>query len=328
MQTGKSLFFIIIVAFTAISAGCSAKKNHSSADSLIQPENSLHVSAVPDFNSDSAYAFVKKQVEFGPRVPNTPAHDEAARWIFSKLTGYAAEVHQQAFDIPAFDGSILHARNIFARFNSDIKEHRLLLIAHYDTRPWADNDPDPAKRRLPGDGANDGASGVAVLLETARNLAANNPQRGIDLLFTDAEDYGSNNYEDSWALGAEYFARSMRENGWQPENAVLLDMVGGKDAIFPYEYFSRQAAPELDRAFRNAATNAGYSHLFPDFPGGAVTDDHLAFIKEGVPAIDIIEYDPESGFNTTWHTHADNLDNISRETLKGVGQALLNFIYQ
>lgn len=285
-------------------------------------------SGVPVFNGDSAYALVREQVEFGPRVPNSEAHRKAGDRLVSRLQSLGAEVHQQSFDVTAFDGTLLHGRNIYARFNPSVKENRILLLAHYDTRPWGDMDPDPAKRDKPIDGANDGASGVAVILEAARHFADNPKTPGIDVLFVDAEDYGTDGDDDSWALGARYFADNMDANGWTPDKAILLDMVGAKNARFPYEYFSQQAAPDLNREFRTAAANAGFADFFPETLGGAVTDDHVKLIEKGIKAIDIIEYDPRSGFNSTWHTSDDNISNIDPATLKAVGQSLLQFLYQ
>lgn len=307
-------------------ASCSAHKASAGESDSASTSSESNV-AVPQFSGDTAYAYVKRQVEFGPRVPNTSAHVSAGDWMVARLKQSGAEVHEQRADLTAFDGTVLHARNIFARFNPQVKEGRLLLLAHYDTRPWADQDPDPARRTSPADGANDGASGVAVLLEAARLIGEQNPGRGIDILLVDAEDYGTDNNDESWALGARYFAETMRDLGWKPEKAILLDMVGGKDAVFPYEYFSRQSAIALDEDFRDAAAAAGYGQYFPEYFGGAVTDDHVELIKQGIPAIDVIEYSAETGFNPAWHTHADNLDNISATTLKAVGQTLMQYIY-
>lgn len=282
---------------------------------------------VPVFSADSAYSHVRTQVGFGPRVPNSEAHRRTGDWLLAKLREYGAETHEQAFDVKAFDGTMLHGRNIFARYNPS-EGDRLLLLAHYDTRPWADQDSDPTKRSLPIDGANDGASGVAVLLETARNISLRNPGIGIDILFVDAEDYGTDGDDDSWALGARHFADNMGTNGWIPSRAILLDMVGGLNASFPYEYFSQQAAPDLNEQFRMAANTAGYASYFPRILGGAITDDHVKLIEKGIKAIDIIDYDPQKGFNPTWHTHDDNIGNIDPAALKAVGQSLLQFIYQ
>ena len=310
--------------------GCSSGKGTAASDTTVTETEQAATArsvAVPAFSADSAFAYLKKQVSFGPRVPNSTAHRAAGDWIVSELQRHGAEVHEQRTDLTAFDGTVLHARNIFARYNPETTDGRLLLMAHYDTRPWADQDPDESRRKSPADGANDGASGVAVLLETARNFAASNPGKGIDILLTDAEDYGTDNNEDSWAMGTRYFADNMASNGWIPSQAILLDMVGGKNASFPYEYFSRRSAARLDDIFRASAATAGYSSLFPNVMGGAVTDDHIELIKKGIPAIDIIDYDPQQGFNPTWHTHADNIDNIDPATLKAVGQSLLQFIY-
>lgn len=315
-----------LMSLAACGAGRNRQNDSVSADA--SAETAQTAVSVPEFSADSAMAFLRRQVEFGPRVPNTEAHRKAGDWMVAELKRRGAEVHEQTADLTAFDGTVLKCRNIFARFNPQAEGNRLLLMAHYDTRPWADQDPDAANHKRPIDGANDGGSGVAVILETARHLAADNPGTGIDILLSDAEDYGATEDEDSWALGARYFAQQMHANGWTPTQAILLDMVGGRGARFPYEYFSRQAAPALDRAFRKAAVNAGYGHLFPDTPGSAVTDDHIELIKMGVPAIDIIEYDEETGFNPTWHTMGDNIGNIDPATLKAVGQSLLQYIYE
>lgn len=313
-----------IAMLAATSCGASGHRGSESADAS---ETTGVNAEVPTFSADSAYSYLKKQVEFGPRVPNTEAHRLTADWLVAELRRHGAQVHEQKADLTAFNGTVLHARNIFARFNPQAADNRLLLMAHYDTRPWADQDPDESKHRTPLDGANDGASGVAVLLETARQIAMNNPGRGIDILFVDAEDYGTENDDQSWALGARYFAENMRKNGWTPRESILLDMVGGRNAIFPREYFSMQSAPALDQAFRNAAASAGHWNLFPDSFGGAITDDHVELIKQGVPAIDIIEYHADSGFNPHWHTMGDNLSNIDPATLGAVGQSLLQYLY-
>lgn len=326
----NNLFLSAVIMCTTLMLNAACKSTNTSGTS--DDESATHVAAapavsVPEFSEDSAFIYLKKQVDFGPRVPNSNAHKLTGDWLAEQLKRHGAEVHEQHADLRAFDGSVLKARNIFGRFNPQIQDNRLLLLAHYDTRPWADQDIDPAKHSSPIDGANDGASGVAVILEAARAIAGLNPGYGIDILFCDAEDYGTDNNEESWAMGARYFADNMQSNGWTPARAILLDMVGGKNAKFPYEYFSHQAAPQLDRRFRAAASAAGFAAYFPDSMGGAVTDDHLELLKHGVPAIDIIEYNSHSGFNPTWHTSQDNLANISKETLKAVGQSLLQYIY-
>lgn len=178
------------------------------------------------------------------------------------------------------------------------------------------------------DGANDGASGVGVLLEIARQLSEKAPGKGVDILFVDAEDWGTEGSEDSWALGARYFMEHPPVEGYLPDEAILLDMVGGKGAVFCREYFSEQAAPRLAQSLWGIAASRGYGDLFLNKLGGAVTDDHVQLIEKGVPAVDIIEYHPEqeSGFNSHWHTVSDNMENIDRATLKAVGETVMQYL--
>ncbi len=313
--------FSVILLLT----GCGANGKAGSTDSLQAEE--VRTRSVPAFNADSAYTYVKRQTDFGPRVPNTAPHDATAAWLSSELKRHGAEVTEQKADLRAFDGTILKSTNIMGSFNPGM-DNRLLLLAHYDTRPWADEDPDDSNHKKAIDGANDGASGVGVLLEAARIFGQQNPETGIDILFVDSEDYGTEGDDTSWALGARYFAENPIKPGYRPAEAILLDMVGGKGAVFPAEYFSRQAAPGLDDAFRAAAARAGHGDMFPRNYGGAVTDDHVELIKQGIPAIDIIDYRVNEGFCPTWHTMADNIDNIDKESLRAVGETLLHFIYR
>ena len=301
-------------------------KSVASDDSGAAETEVASVTAKPVFSADSAYAYIKRQVEFGPRVPNTEAHNRTSEWLASELQRHGAAVHLQKADIKAFDGTILKSTNIMGSFNPEMSD-RLLLLAHYDTRPWADSDLDPANHSKPIDGANDGASGVAVLLELARIFNMQNPGIGIDILFVDAEDYGSHSDDESWALGTRHFANNPIFPGYKPSKAILLDMVGARDAMFPAEYFSRQSAPGLDDALRNAAVQAGHEAKFPRVLGSSITDDHVELIKAGIPAIDIIDYRQGVGFAPTWHTLDDNIDNIDPATLRAVGETLLQFLY-
>lgn len=291
------------------------------------PGDVMTQSELGNFNADSAYLYLAKQVAFGPRVPNTESHRLTGDWLISELKRHGANVIEQKADIKTFDGTILNARNILGQINPGSKE-RILLLAHWDCRPWADQDPDPQKRNLPVDGANDGASGVAILLELARQLALNPVNIGVDILFVDAEDWGEEGDDESWALGTKYFVENPPIKGFSPRGAILLDMVGGEGATFCREYFSEHSAPRLADAIWQTAAQLGYGKMFLNRMGSAIMDDHVQLIKAGIPSIDIIEYHPyeENGFNSRWHTTSDNLEGISKETLAAVGNTILVFL--
>lgn len=326
---------IILCFFSLILLGCNAKSGQQAAENMnflaesesVAPGDVMTESTLGDFNADSAYNYLASQVAFGPRVPNTEAHRKTGDWLVSELKRHGAKVTEQKMKLKAFDGTELDSRNIFAQINPDKKE-RVLLLAHWDSRPWADKDPDPAKRNLPVDGANDGASGVAVLLEIARQLNLSPVEKGIDILFVDAEDWGTDGDDESWALGTKYFVENPLIKGYSPDYAILLDMVGGEGATFCREYFSERSAPRISEEIWKTAHQLGYQEMFINRMGSAVMDDHVQLIKAGIPAIDIIEYrlEGESGFNPRWHTAADNLDGISKSTLKAVGASLLQFL--
>lgn len=293
----------------------------------------------PSFNADSAYAFTKAQCDFGSRAMNTEGHERCAQWIIGKFKAYGCEVTTQKADLTGYDGTTLHATNILARHNPHATT-RILLCAHWDSRPWADNDPDSTNWRKPILAANDAASGVAVMLELARLLQANAlpmTTLGIDFVCFDAEDWGTpqwaDNQEgssDSWALGAQYFSRNLPE-GYEARYGILLDMVGGSGAQFYQEGISMQYAPDVVKKVWRAARQAGYASFFPKQPGGMVTDDHLPLNRNaGIATIDIIPYYPDcaqSSFGPTWHTMADNMQTIDRNTLKAVGQTIVQVIY-
>lgn len=323
------IFSIALLAFSA----CSAGKAEGDKESQ-NPVDDKEISSVV-FDADSAYGFVERLVSFGPRVPNTEAHGKAGDWLSSRLRDFGWEVLEQKATLQAFDGTPLKARNIFARLNPEEQE-RLLLLAHWDSRPWADSDPDPAMHSIPVLGANDGASGVGVLLEIARQLSYNKDvsagkgfKPGVDILLVDAEDWGSHEDEDSWALGTRYFAQNPPVENYRPSGAILLDMVGSPDARFGYEYFSAQSNPGLLQKVWNRAAGLGHDNFFHTGYGGAVTDDHVELIKAGIPSIDIIDYRFSSsyqGFDPVWHTTRDNMDNISRETLRAVGETIISVV--
>lgn len=290
----------------------------------------------PSFSSDSAYAHIARQCEFGPRVMNTQAHDSCGLWIAEKLRSYGLEVSLQDADLKAFDGTILHSRNIIARHNAQA-QRRIIIASHWDSRPWADNDADSTLHRQPVMAANDGASGVAVMLELARLLQhADSIVVGIDFVCFDAEDYGAPYWAESqlddegFALGAAYWAEHLPQ-GYQADYGILLDMVGGQSARFYQEGVSLYYAPDIVDRVWSAARDAGYGSTFPNDHGATITDDHLPVNqKAGIKMIDIINHYPDcpsSTFGPTWHTTTDDLQHIDPQTLKAVGQTLVQLIW-
>jgi glutaminyl-peptide cyclotransferase len=284
--------------------------------------------SIPDFNADSAYLYVKQQVDFGPRVPNTPAHEKCADFFVQKLRQYCKDVIVQKGQVKAFDGTVLNFKNIIASFAPEVN-NRIFLCSHWDSRPFADNDADVKNHNKPIDGANDGASGVGVLLEVARQLSISRPEIGIDLIFFDVEDYGppldqksTEDAGDWWGLGSQYWSRQQHVENYFARYGILLDMVGAPGATFLKEGISMDYAPEIVDQVWRIANRIGYSGYFYFEKGTYITDDHYY--------INIIHLDRTSktGFYHTWHTTNDNLSNIDKNTLKAVGQTLLTVIYE
>lgn len=292
--------------------------------------------SVPEFDADSAYSYIQAQVNFGPRVPNTKEHQACGNYLAAKLEEFGAQVTNQYADLIAFDGTVLKARNIIGSYRPDTKK-RVMLFAHWDTRPWADNDRNSANHRKPVLGANDGASGVGILLEIARRLQQQLPAIGIDILFFDAEDYGTSQFhtgrqdEDTWALGSQYWAKYPHVQNYNARFGILLDMVGGEGATFYQEYFSRKYAPSIVKKVWDKAHSLGHANYFIKQDGPSITDDHLYVNRLAkIPCIDIIPYDehnPHSNFGSFWHTVHDDMDGISRSTLNAVGQTVMAVIY-
>ena len=324
--------YIIVFALILLFMSCSStSKKQSGAEKAT--ETSV-VNIVMDFNADSAYKFVKAQTDFGPRVPNTESHSKTASYLAGELKRLGTKVTVQATKLKTFDGTTINAKNIIGEINPDSSK-RILLLAHWDSRPWADNDPDLSKRKKPVMGANDGASGVGVILELARLFKAKSPNIGIDILFVDAEDWGDSNSnydtESTWALGTQYWIEHMHRDNYEPIYGILLDMVGSKDAKFYKDYYSMEYAPQITNTVWDIARDSGYADYFVNKDGGGITDDHVFVNKAGIKCIDIIDQNSgssNSGFCPQWHTTFDTMDNISTETLKAVGQTLTNLIYQ
>ena len=317
---------LLLVAFLA----CGNKGRRDVDETQGKPQR---VVIVPSFNADSAYCNIKEQVAFGPRVPNSKAHVACSKYLIGKLSEYGAKVYTQQARLTAYDGTLLNACNIIGTYNPECKR-RVLLLAHWDSRPWADADPVEANRSKPILGANDGASGVGVLLEVARQLQQQSPAIGIDILFADAEDWGPRqdenvaHEESAWALGTQYWANNPHVVGYNARFGILLDMVGGENSVFKYEDYSEYYAKDINRKVWKAAHKLGYGKTFRRENGGGVTDDHL-FVNRlaRIPCIDIIPSDDRYGFYKYWHTTQDDMNGIDRLTLKAVGQTVLEVIY-
>ena len=292
---------------------------------------------VPAFSGDSAYAHVAAQVAMGPRYATSKGHEQVRAYITSTLERYGAKVIIQDFSTKFYDGTSVKGYNIIGSFNPDTAK-RMFLCAHYDTRPIADSKlADPTRYNEPILGADDGGSGVGALLEIARLLHENPfPEMGVDLVFFDLEDNGDPNgktLEDSysWALGSQHWARSPHVQGYSPKFGILLDMVGAKDAVFGREEYSKYYAGAYQNSIWNLAKKMGQGERFVNANVPAVTDDHY-FVNTiaGWPTVDII-YKPIGGSNSFgdhWHTHNDNMDVISAETLQSVGQVVTAVVYR
>jgi glutaminyl-peptide cyclotransferase len=286
------------------------------------------------FNADTAFAYIKKQALFGPRVPNTAEHKKCAAWLETTMGRFTKNVTVQSFKMKAYNGVQLDLSNIIGTFNPEATT-RILLCSHWDSRPYADNDPDVSKHRTPIDGVNDGASGIGVLLEAARQFSLKSPSVGVDILLLDGEDYGApqnerSDVEDDWALGSQYWSHNPHKPDYSARYGILLDMVGAEGATFTLEGTSMYYAPDIMNKVWRIAAKIGYSSFFLPENTNGITDDHV-YINQirQIPTIDIIQHDPstESGFYKYWHTMNDNLAGIDKQTLKAVGETILTSVY-
>ena len=288
---------------------------------------------VPRFNADSAYYFIEKQVSFGPRVISSDAWKNCALWLEKKLKAYTPHVIVQEAPITTYDRKNHTLKNIIASF-SPKKNNRIALFAHWDSRHVADYD--TINQDSPILGANDGGSGVGVLLELARHFNTKNPNIGVDIILFDAEDYGQPEnsgfpiMQNSWCLGSQYWSKNPHQPNYFARYGILLDMVGAKNATFRHEEFSSFFAPNILQKVWKKASQLGFRNYFVFENSKQIIDDHY-YVNTiiGIPTIDIIEFDPatETNFNKHWHTHRDDMNNIDRNTLNAVGQTVLEVIY-
>lgn len=312
----KIILLISLILFTS----CAQKANENTTASV-------HAPLKVEFNADSCYSYLANQVAFGPRVPNTKAHKECAKYLVSTLESFADTVITQDVNLTAFDGTKLESRNIIASFNPASK-NRIMLCAHWDSRPVCDEDPNAENHKTPVLGANDGASGVAVLMELARCFAVSKPNVAVDIVLFDSEDYGNSSVEHSYCLGSQYWARNPHTPNYRARFGILLDMVGGAGARFDKDVVSMHFASDVVNGVWKTAADMGYASLFSNEMGGSLIDDHYYVnMLSGIPCIDIIDYTKDEGFPVTWHTVNDNLENIDKTVLNAVGKVLSNYIY-
>ena len=325
-----TLFNFLVFSLFIVSCGNLRKQTATSDSVAAQPVG-------PAFSADSAYQFCQRQCDFGPRTMNSEAHDLCGQWIAAQFARYGLTVTEQKATLRGYDGTPLKSTNIIASYKPALND-RILVCAHWDSRPWADNDPDEANHRKPVMAANDGASGVAVMLELARLLSIDSLQLGIDFVCFDAEDWGIPQWSDapdsgdSWALGAQHWAANIdRKTAKTYRFGILLDMVGGQGAQFYQEGMSVQYARSVVDKVWNAAHVIGFGSMFPRQIGGGITDDHIPVNKVAkIPCIDVIPYYPDceqSSFGPTWHTIHDDMDHIEKTTLQAVGQTIVQVLF-
>lgn len=307
----RTLSLILTVAALA---GC----NGAGASPGAASDPARATTPLPAFRADTAFAYLAAQVGFGPRVPGTPGHAAQLAWMTEFLRARADTVALDEFVHETSDGVRLEMTNVFARFRPELRD-RVLVLAHWDTRPTADQETDPASRARPIPGANDGASGTAVLLELANVLSSNSPPVGVDLLFVDGEDYGP--FEPDMYLGAKRFAA--RNPGYRPLYGLLLDMVADQNPLFPIEGNSREMAPEVVERVWRMAEEIGHGATFVRRGGITVEDDHIPLNRAGIRTIDIIDFD-----YAHWHRLSDDLPNVAPRGLGVVGEVVTALIFR
>ncbi|HEX8516609.1 MAG TPA: M28 family peptidase [Bacteroidia bacterium] len=326
-RSRDSVFFFLLV-FLLFASSCG--NDSPPPASVSSPEDAGPARIpTPEFDADSAYSFIKAQVDFGPRVPGSKAHSNCADYLSGKLRSYGFDVIiPSGQTVKTYDGKQFALKNIIASYQPGLQK-RILVCSHWDTRPVTESDTKDQDK--PGDGANDGASGVGVALEIARQVSKTNPNAGVDIIYFDLEDYGNNRNEDSWCLGSKYWAVNLHKRDYVADFGILLDMVGGPNATFVKEGYSVEKASGIVEKVWKAASDIGYGNYFLSqtihFVG---SDDHVPVNEKAhIPCIDIIQYDQATrGFPSYHHTHKDNMDMIDKKTLKAVGQTVLEVIYR
>lgn len=328
----KKIFrpLVAVILATGLLVSCSSGNNESDSPAVEQTKSITS----PVFQGDSAFAFIREQLEFGPRVPNSKAHQACGDYLVNTLQNFGWKVTEQRFQVNNYKGEKLNARNIIGAYRPELKK-RILLSSHWDSRPWADQEEGNSNKAVPA--ANDGASGVGVLLEIARILhtVPDSLNLGVDIILFDVEDSGNSSESSDeyggYCLGSLYWSQHKHIEGYSAYFGVLLDMVGAQNATFPKEGISRQYAGEVVKKIWSTASRLGYDRYFINVDGPAITDDHLPVNKHAkIPMVDIVHLqvnNREHTFFEHWHTTHDGLDKIDPETLKAVGQTVLQVLY-
>jgi glutaminyl-peptide cyclotransferase len=297
--------------FTLTGASCAGDEKAADAAAAV---------TTTEFSGETALGYVKAQLDFGSRVPGSQAHSRAGEWLVAQFRERADTVIEQRWTHRTIDGKSLPMRNVLARFKPDATR-RLLFLAHWDSRPVSDAAEDPAQRSIPVPGANDGASGVAVLLALADALKATPPEVGIDLLLVDGEDYGNFTTNTDVLIGSTHFAANPPSPDYAIEYGVLLDMIGDADLRIPYEEHSINAAPNVVQKVWAKAQAMGYGGIFVPQNMGPVTDDHIPLLRKGWKVINVIDID-----YCCHHKPTDTIDKVSARSLKIVGDVMLSLI--
>lgn len=319
-----SLFGILFIFF--ILEGCSGCGEPQPKDTTDIANTSRIQRPYPAFAEDSAYNYIQKQLDFGYRIPGTPEHKKCADWLYAELVKFCDTVYYQKGTTKTAEGKTIPIYNLVGSFKPK-SQQRMILSSHWDSRPWGDNDIE--KKDQPILAANDGASGVGVLLALSQLLKKNPPPVGVDIIFFDAEDMGKSEFENSFCLGSQYWAKNPHIPFYKAQFGVLLDMVGGKNAQFYKESYSTAKAGWVLSHVWGIAEESGNGARFVAQNIGGITDDHV-YVTEGtgIPMIDIIQYDQQNGgFAHYWHTHADNMNSIDKATLKAVGTVMSALVF-
>lgn len=335
----NKLHLIIFFFFAIVFSNCKGDKTNNTSSQTEAPKTNKR--AIPKFDAQNAYDLVAKQLDFGARVPGTDAHKKCKNWFVETFKSYGAIVIEQDFKGTVYTGETFDCTNIIAQINPDKKE-RIVLAAHWDSRPFCDSDPDPKNHSKPVLAADDGGSGPAVMLELAKQIQKNGIDIGVDFVLFDLEDYGKETGEDAsreealanmetWAIGSRYWSQNLHRSDYKPMFGILLDMVGAKNAVFPYEGYSLRNVEIPTKKIWQLAKNMGKGNYFLAKEGGSITDDHVNVMKyANIPMLDIINL-PNSdnrAFGHYHHTVKDNMDIIDKRTLGAVGQVLLAVLYR